>query len=237
MSANLRLGLLVCDHVSPEFTGVAGGYPDMFRRLFARHEAIELIPYDLTSGQFPTTPGECDAWITTGSRRSVYDGEPWIEQLAGLVRAMASSDRPYVGVCFGHQMIAHALGGRVERAAAGWGVGIKEVVVPDPPQWLGVGSFRVLNSHSDQITDLPPGTRVLGGNDHCPVSLITLGETMLGIQGHPEFQPALVAALLRARRGRLIPAEVSDAGLSSLAIPPDTDLLADAIVRYIRTAS
>lgn len=225
----------MCDHVSPAVTDIAGDYADMFQRLFQRHPGIQLVPYDLTKGEFPTALDECAAWITTGSRRSVYDDEPWIERLAAFVRAVASSDRPYVGVCFGHQMIAHALGGKVERAEVGWGVGIKEVIVPDPPGWLGRRSFRVLNSHADQITNLPSGATVLGGNDHCPVSLMALGPSMLGIQGHPEFEPEYVEALLRARRGTVIPEEVCDAGLSSLEVPPDTDLLTEAIVRYIRT--
>lgn len=236
----LRVGLLVCDHVSPEFRDIAGDYPDMFRRLFASYPGIDLVDYDLPGGDFPSAPSECDAWITTGSRHSVYDQIDWIGRLAGLVRDIAGSERPYVGVCFGHQMIAQALGGRVEKAPAGWGVGVKAVEVTDPPPWFPLESFRILNSHADQVTRLPAGAVVRGGNRHCPVSLMTVGDRMAGIQGHPEFTPEYAEALLVARRGKVIPADVADAALASLAEETDAASVADGIVDFItpgRTAN
>lgn len=229
-----RLGLLVCDHVPPEFLDVAGDYPDMFEELFADQPEVELVPYDLTAGRFPTSVEECDGWVTTGSRRSVYEEEAWIDRFGELVRDVARSDRPLVGVCFGHQMIAHALGGKVTRAEEGWGVGIKTVEVPDPPGWLGRSRYRILNSHADQIIDPPPAARVVGSNDHCPVSLMTLGETVVGIQGHPEFPVEYCEALIRARRGSLIPEDVADAALESLSTPPDTRALGAALAHFLR---
>jgi GMP synthase-like glutamine amidotransferase len=229
-----RIGLLVCDHVPPEFLDVAGDYPDMFLRLFAGEDDIELRPYDLTAGRFPTSLDDCDAWITTGSRRSVYESDGWIEGLAHLVRDAARSRRRFVGVCFGHQMIAHALGGKVTRSEAGWGVGLKAIELPDPPGWLPMHRYRILNSHADQIVDPPPGAVVLGGNDHCPISLMAPSETMIGIQGHPEFPSEYCEALIRARRGVVIPEDVSDAGLMSLAEPPDTSALAAGLARFLR---
>lgn len=229
----MRLGLLVCDHVSADLRSVAGDYSDMFRRLFESHPEVELVTYDLTAGRGPDSPEESDAWIATGSRHSVYDGEAWIEAFAELVRHIHASEVPYVGVCFGHQMIAHALGGKVQRAEQGWGVGVKEVTVTDPPSWLGRTSYRVLNSHADQVTGVPPDARVLGGNEHCEVSLMQVGDRMLGIQGHPEFTPDYAEALLHARRGRVIPAATADAALASLADPPDPRILADAVVRFL----
>lgn len=232
----MRVGLLVCDHVLSEFRHLSGDYPEMFAALFADHPQVELVSYDLPAGEFPTSPGECDAWITTGSRRSVYDAGDWIEQLADFVRRLHAADSPYFGVCFGHQMLAQALGGKVERSDRGWGVGVKEVEVVDSPDWLGPGPVPVLNSHADQIVEIPPGARILGRNDHCPVSMMAVGETMVGIQGHPEFTVGYAAALLRHRRGNLIPEETVDAALDTLADPPDPVLLADAIVRFLESS-
>ena len=110
---------------------------------------------------------------------------------------------PFIGICFGHQLIAKALGGTVVKSDRGWGVGVKEVEVsPD----LGWGeSYRVLTSHEDQVEALPPGAEILGWNEHCPVSVMGVGSTMLGIQGHPEFESAYSAALMESRRGTIIP--------------------------------
>jgi GMP synthase (glutamine-hydrolysing) len=228
----LRLGLLVCDHVSPEFVDVAGDYPDMFDRLFTGH-AVDVVHYDLPAGRFPERVDECEAWITTGSRRSVYEPEGWIGSLGALVRSIADARIPFVGVCFGHQMMAQALGGTVVRSERGWGVGVKEVALERTAPWMGAAdSYRIINSHADQIDVLPPGASVLGGNDHCPVSLMTIGDHMLGIQGHPEFGPEYARVLLEARRGRLIPADVADAALLTLGDPPDTKRLVDWIVAF-----
>lgn len=228
-----RVGLLVCDHVDPELREIAGDYPDMFRDLFAAHPEVTLTDYDLTEDRFPASATEQDAWITTGSRHSVYEPIGWIGGLADLVREIAASGRRYVGVCFGHQMIAHALGGKVERSPAGWGVGLKTVEVRDRPWWLDVDRYRVLNSHADQVMDLPPGGRALGGNDHCEVSLMALGDDIVGIQGHPEFQPAYVRALIERRRGGVIPDDVCDAAEESLGSAPDNRLLAEGLVRFL----
>lgn len=225
-----RIGLLVCDHVSPELRHVAGDYPDMFERLFGPR--LELVPYDLLEGRFPASPDECDGWITTGSRYSVYEPVGWIEQLTGFVRDVVGVGTPYVGVCFGHQMLAQALGGKVERAATGWGLGIKEVEVAAPPGWLGTQTFRLLYSHADQVTDLPPGAESLGSSDHCAHSLIRVGDSAIGVQGHPEFEPDYVSALIDSRRGSLVPEDVCEAALASLEVPPDNRTVGEAIVRF-----
>jgi len=229
----MRLGLLVCDHVRPEFEHISGDYPDMFRRLFAGHPDVEIVVYDVIGGEMPADPGECDAWITTGSRHSVNDDEPWIRDLEGFVRDVAKEQVPFVGVCFGHQLIAKALGGTVVKSERGWGVGAKEVEVKGD---LGLGpSYTVLTSHQDQIEELPPAAEILGWNEHCPVSMLGVGEKMIGIQGHPEFDPAYSQALMESRRGGLIPEATVDDGLASLEGGTDGALLVDWILERFRS--
>jgi GMP synthase (glutamine-hydrolysing) len=228
----MKLGLLVCDHVRPEFRAISGDYPDMFRRLFAGNDDVELVVYDAIGGEIPADASECDAWITTGSGHSVNDDEPWIRRLEGFVRDAARAEVPFVGICFGHQLIAKALGGSVVESDRGWGVGAKEVEVRDG---LGLGSsYRVLNSHQDQVASLPPGAEVLGWSEHCPVSMLGVGETMIGIQGHPEFDTDYSRALMEARRGQTIPEATVDAGLATLHDPSDSARLADWILDFVR---
>ncbi len=227
----VRIGLLVCDHVRPEFRDISGDYEDMFRRLFADHDDVEVVAYDAINGELPASPSEADAWLTTGSRHSVNDDEPWIRDLEKFVRDVAAAGVPFVGICFGHQLIAKALGGSVVKSDRGWGVGVQEV---DLSEDLGWGdSYRVLTSYQDQVDSLPPGAEILGWNDHCPVSVMGVGSTILGIQGHPEFEPAYSQALMESRRGTLIPEATVDAGLTSLTDEPDGSQLADWILEFI----
>jgi GMP synthase-like glutamine amidotransferase len=225
----VKLGLLVCDHVRPEFLHVSGDYPDMFRRLFTNHPDVDIVVYDVIGGEMPSDPAECDAWITTGSRYSVNDDEPWIRQLEQFVREVAKEKVAFVGVCFGHQLIAKALGGTVVKSDQGWGVGAKEVRVRED---LGLGrSYTVITSHQDQIDELPPGAEILGWNEHCPISMLGVGENMIGIQGHPEFDPAYSEALMESRRGDLIPEATVEDGMSSLDRDIDGDRLVDWILQ------
>jgi GMP synthase (glutamine-hydrolysing) len=229
----MRIGLLVCDHVGPELRGISGDYEDMFRRMFADHDDVDIVAYDVIAGQLPSDPEECDAWLTTGSRHSVNDDEPWIRALEEFVREVAAADVPFIGICFGHQMLAKALGGSVVRSKQGWGVGVKEVdVLPE----LGLGeSYRVLTSHQDQVETIPPGGEILGWNEHCPVSMLRVGSNMLGIQGHPEFDPAYSRALMELRRGRAISELLVEEGLASLDQAPDSGRLADWIIGVIKS--
>jgi GMP synthase-like glutamine amidotransferase len=228
-----RVGLLSCGRVKPDFRHLAGDYPDMFESLLG--DRLHLRHYSLVDGVFPESATENDGWIITGSPASVYDDVPWIVRLADLTREIVDAGVPLMGICFGHQMIAHALGGTVARAAQGWGVGVKQVDVTETQPWMQppTSGFRILNSHQDQVTALPPGARVIGTNRHCPVSALAMGDRVVGLQGHPEFGPGYARELMEYRRGRLIPDEVVEEGLASLASPPDRDLLAGWIVAFL----
>lgn len=235
----LRIGLLVCDHVMPEMLPIAGSYQDMFTALFAGRPEIELVPYDLLEGEYPQNPSECDGWISTGSKWSVTDDEPWIHWLEGFVRLLHREGSPHVGVCFGSQMIAHALEGEVTLQAAGWGVGVTETNVTGHADWMMPphGSFQVVVSYQDQITRLPPDSVVLASTDHCPVSMFTMGDHFLGIGGHPEIPIPYIRALIESRRGSRIPEAIADAALASLESSPDAVLLRDWITEFLLRAS
>ncbi len=211
----------------------------MFTALFAGRPEIRLYSYDLLRGEYPDEPGECDGWISTGSKWSVLDDEPWIRWLAGFVRRLYEHRRPHVGVCFGSQMIAHVLEGEVTVQTDGWGVGMAETEVIQTAEWMvpHQDSFQVVVSYQDQITKLPPDSRVLASTDHCPISMFTMGDHFLGIGGHPEIPIPYIRALIQSRRGDRIPEQTADSGLASLEHSPDAVLLRDWITRFLLSAA
>jgi GMP synthase-like glutamine amidotransferase len=233
--STVRIGVLECDHVAERYRGIAGDYRDMFQAMVtAVDPAAEVVVYDARGGVLPSRPDDCDAWLCTGSSASVYEGEAWIEALAAFVREAYEARVPFVGICFGHQLIAHALGGRTERAASGWGVGALPMRIVDDAAWMAptLASATLLYSHQDQVTELPPGGRVLGSADHCPVAMLAVDDDVIGIQAHPEFGAAYVQALLEDRVDRIGEAGTATA-LASLERPTDEATVAEWILAFV----
>lgn len=233
-----RVGLLECGHVADRHRPIAGDYADMFASLFAVHvPEIELVPFDVIHGELPPSPDTCDGWVCTGSRHSVYDDLGWIEGVSGFVRDAQAAGAPFVGICFGHQLLAHALGGRVAKAATGWGAGIRRVVVDAPEPWMDppAGKLALHFMHQDQVEELPPGGVVLGRADHCPAALMRVGESMVGLQAHPEFTPAYTDVLLAERVARIGEDEVA-AARAGLSQPTDEATVARWFGRVLSAA-
>jgi GMP synthase-like glutamine amidotransferase len=132
----LRVVLLECDHVSDSLRHVAGDYRDMFAALFGAHAPeIELQAVDVVGGDPIPDVDACDGYVITGSRHSVTDDHPWLDTLRRTVVDAPAAGTPLVGICFGHQVIADSLGGRVERAEVGWGVGVHGAPGVDRTPW------------------------------------------------------------------------------------------------------
>jgi GMP synthase-like glutamine amidotransferase len=221
-----RVGLLVVGHVDPRSVHVAGDYPELFGALLAPF-GIELVSYALDEGRFPDSLAECDGWICSPSRLSTYDDVPWLADAEELHRAIVAEEQKYVGICFGHQLLAQALGGRVERNADGWGVGVQQYEVVSPPTSLqpALDRYSLIASHQDQVVEVPADARVIARSDYCPVAGLAVGDFMWTVQGHPEFVPELADHLL-AGRVELIGAERVAVARASLSQPTDRNVVA-----------
>jgi len=227
-----RVGLLVVGHVADTSTHIAGDYPELFAALLGPD--VELVRYDLDRDRFPDSVRECDGWLLSPSRCSVYDGHPWITSAEDLLRELLATGTPYVGVCFGHQLLAQALGARVARAAGGWEVGVHDYEVVRTPPWMTppAASVALIASHEDQVLEVPPGAELLLRAPGCPVAGLTVGERAWTIQPHPEFVPALADDLLGRRVG-LIGSEGVAAARATLDRPLDREVVAGWIRTFL----
>ena len=151
----------------------------MFEALLAAVDpGLEFATVRVVAGEMPAAPGQADAWLVTGSRHGVYDDLPWIEPLKAFLRACVAARVPVVGICFGHQILAEALGGRVVKSDRGWGLGVQDYELVAHPGWMAdlPDRFAVRALHQDQVVALPPAATVLARSPHCDFAALAYGD-------------------------------------------------------------
>jgi GMP synthase-like glutamine amidotransferase len=199
-----------------------GDYPSMFGALLGDGFAVER--FDVQAGAPPASEG-FDGVLITGSPAGVYEDDPWIGRLLAWIAAVRGRTR-LVGVCFGHQAMAQALGGRVEKSDRGWGVGLHQYDVASAERWMepALATVAIPVSHQDQVVEKPAEARVLIRSAFAPFAGLAWGEDAISFQCHPEFSPEFAGALVDGRRGR-IEDGVVEAALESLRQPNDREAM------------
>ncbi len=210
---------------------------DLFCSFFrAVNAPFDFQVYDITKGDFPESPGTCDAFVISGSVKGVYDADPWIHELSEFIEKSQRERRKLVGICFGHQIIAHALGGYASKSKKGWGLGLREFQITTKKSWMdpALDHCTLYFAHQDQVTELPAGAEVLGGNDFCPNAVYCIGDRVLGIQGHPEFSRRFMHKILELLKEKAGLAVHSDALKSLGNGEPDAKTVAHWIINFIQ---
>ena len=194
---------------------------------------MELIRYELDEGRVPTNVRECDGWLCSPSRNSTYDDVGRIRDSEALLRDFIAHETPFVGICLGHQLLAQALGGIVERSPYGWGVGVSnyEVVAHQPWMTPGQQNLALIGSHQDHVTRLPDGAELLFRSDYCPYGGFAIGERCWTLRVHPGFNPELADHLL-ANRIELIGSERVAQARATRHRPLDQDIVANWIAAF-----
>ena len=239
----MKIGILEAGDVVPDLRARYGDYPAMFERLLGAADAsLEFVTVHVVSGELPDDPHAADAWLVTGSRHGIYDDLPWIEPLKAFLRDCIAERVPVVGICFGHQLLAEALGGRAEKSDKGYGLGVQEYQVAARPGWMAEvpERFSVRALHGDQVTQVPEGATVLARSGHCEVAALAYGDPedpdAITLQPHPEFSKEFLDELIALRAGKTIPMEAVDAARPTLDRPVQSLDWGRWIVEYLALA-
>ena len=188
--SKLTIGILLTDHVLEDLQIKHGDQDDFYYRLFEEVDAdIELKIYDVTNADYPESINECDGYLITGSKLSVYDDVQWIRDLEAYIHLLHSKKKALLGVCFGHQLIAKALGGEVRKAKEGWVLGLQDYQFHQSFPWLNEMNtmVKLIHSHQDQVISLPDKAELVASNHLVPHAMYFIGNHIMSIQGHPEF--------------------------------------------------
>ena len=229
----MKIGILAAGTTPEELTAQYDTYAGMMMGLLDRSGSdFSYQVYDVRDGDFPQSIDECDGWGITGSKFSVYEDQPWMLELQGFIRALNDAEKPLIGICFGHQIIAQALGGKVEKYSGGWGLGMQDYQIVQSPltktAHVAPASFCLNAIHQDQVTVKPEQAEVFASSDFCRFAGLRYGNRILTVQAHPEFSQEFEQALLQSRKGSVLPEQLTDQALTTVSSDsplPDSDLI------------
>ncbi len=224
----MHIGILHTGHAPEILRDQHGDYGDMFRNLLSDH-GLTLQDWDVENLQFPSDVHAADGWLITGSKHGSYEDHAFIPPLEDFIRQARDTRKPMVGICFGHQIMAQALGGHVEKFEGGWAVGPQEYDVE--------GQTLTMNAwHQDQVLSPPEGARCIAHNDFCRYAGFVYDDWGFSVQPHPEFSDAFVKGLIETRGRGLVPEPTLRHAASQLGTPLDADRMAARIADFLKQA-
>lgn len=222
----MKIGILQAGHAPEALIETLGDYDAMFHNLLGGH-GFEFETFDVVDMQFPDSIDMADGWLITGSKHGAYEDHAFIPRLEDLISKVKTSGKPMIGVCFGHQIIAQALGGKVEKFDGGWSIGRTEYR-------MGDDTVAVNAWHQDQVVERPEGAKVLASSDFCENAALVYDDQIWTIQPHPEFGPTAVHGLITTRGPGIVPDNQLTAATDVLNDPIDSPNIGQHMAAFFK---
>lgn len=232
----VRLGILQAGTVPEEMADQYADYNQLFVDLLGKNE-FDYRHWKVLNGEFPDSTDDADAWLITGSRHGAYEAHDWIPPLEALIHQIYAANQPLVGICFGHQIIAQAMGGRVEKFSKGWSVGRVEYTLDKSVFGEGPAptpdKTPLLAFHQDQVVKAPNTAITVGRSDFCKHAALLYGNRILTVQPHPEFYSDYIEGLLEARK-TILPEEIAEKAAQALTLPIVREPIASTLREFLK---
>ena len=226
----MKIGILIAGHLDESMFATHGNIDNVLTDML-QGQGFDIVSYAVCDNHFPTDLKSADGWIISGSIHCANDDVNWIHQLKSVIRDIYQNSIPLVGICFGHQVIAAALGGKVEQFSGGWGVGAHQYEIAHHQ-----GSARVIAWHQDQVIERPQLAECIGSSDFCKNAFLVYADKIFTMQPHPEFSLAFADDLLALKQASFDEQMVAQVK-ASLQQPLDSALLHNAIGQFFKTGT
>ncbi|KQO54900.1 glutamine amidotransferase-related protein [Methylobacterium sp. Leaf85] len=231
----MKIGIIEAGAPPARLAETYPSYGRMVERLLG--DPAEVTTFPVAEGRFPTSPEAFDAFVVTGSAAGVYDDLPWIAPLKSFLRDLDGRAK-LVGLCFGHQILAAAFGGTVEKSAKGWGIGLHTYDLFERADWMDEATrVSVPAIHQDQVVVPPADARILGGNAFTPYGILSYPQRRaISFQVHPEFETDYATDLIAGHRPALPHDEAFQAAaVASLRGESDAHRVGGWIRRFLQS--
>ncbi|MEL7212873.1 MAG: type 1 glutamine amidotransferase [Pseudomonadota bacterium] len=225
----MKIGILQCGHTPDAVHAAYGDFDALFHHIFEGH-GFMFETFNVVDMEFPSGPEDADGWLVTGSRHGAYENHAFIPPLEDLIRSIHAANRPMIGICFGHQIIAQAMGGKVEKFSGGWAIGRHDY------QFDGLGDAALNAWHQDQVVERPKGAKTIASSPFCENAALVYGDRIMTVQPHPEIRNPVVATYLESFRGHeKYPADLMARAAETVETPNDEARVAAMLATFLKT--